>query len=94
MSVANDLAVELRSLLSPRPDTTVTEGAEANVYLPSIVTQKASQYLPRLSDLAGHRAESFQAPVMRQDRRMKGGQVVSRPAIFPTILAWDAQAVA
>ena len=82
MSVARELALEIRSLFAPRPEQTVTEWAERQVYLPSAVTQNAGQYSTAHCAYIRELLEDFRNPYIRESVNCFAAQVYKTTAVF------------
>ena len=82
MSTATDLAVDLRSIFAPRPDRSVTEWAEQNIYLPSSVTQNAGQYSTAHCSYIRELLEDFRNPAVSESANCFAAQVFKTTAIW------------
>jgi len=82
MSVASDLAQHIRSLFAPRPEQTVTEWAESNVYLPSAVTQNAGQYSTAHCAYIRELLEDFRNPSVSESANCFAAQVYKTTGVF------------
>ena len=82
MTVARDLALDARSLFAPRPDHTVTEWAEHNVYLPASVTQNAGQYSTSHCVYLREFLEDFRNPAVEESSNCFAAQVFKTTGIW------------
>lgn len=82
MSTATDLDLDIRSLFAPRPDTSVTEWAEHNIFLPSTVTQNAGQYSTAHCAYIRELLEDFRNPAVSESANCFAAQVFKTTGVF------------
>ena len=82
MSLAAELALDIRSVFAPRPETTVTEWAEQNVFLPLSVTQNAGQYSTSHCAYIRELLEDFRNPAVSESANCFAAQVYKTTGVF------------